>query len=298
MPADLRSWREAFAAYVAKKTAAVMSAPTAPYVTVAAHPGEHMRPIATPWSAARFGGPFYVREPDGALLPTCSLVFVQSADRNTVAEDPASLGGGATDYHVVYEGLSRVAADAVLAGSRTASGGETIRSVWHPELVNLRQTMGLGRHPTQIIATLRGVDLDRGMLFNVPDVPVVLLTAAAGATIMAKSLVARPWIRVVLLQDHTDLTKAFATLRADGIRRVSCVGGRSLAADLLALMLVDDLYLTTSARKGGVPDTSLPAEAFTGELVLEKRGTREDLGVVFQHFDLRHQREHWTVQTG
>ena len=298
MPTDSRSWSKAFDAYVAEKTAAAMSAPTAPYVTVAAHPDENMRPIATPWSASRFGGPFYVREPAGALLPTCSLVFVQSADRNTVAEDPASLGGGATDYHVVYEGLSRVVADAVLAGSRTASAGETIRSVWHPELVELRQTMGLRRHPTQIVATLRGVDLDRGMLFNVPDVPVVLLAATAAATIMEKSLIARPWIRVVLLRDHTDLTKAFATLRAEGIRRVSCVGGRSLAADLLALMLVDDLYLTTSARKGGVSDTSLPAEAFTGDLVLEKRGTREDLGVVFQHFGLRHQREHGTMQTG
>lgn len=296
MPTDSRSWREAFDGYVTKKTAAAMSASTAPYVTVAAHPNEGLRPIATPWSASSFGGPFYVREPTG-LLPTCSLVFVQSADRNTVAEDPASLGGGATDYHVVYEGLSRVVADAVLAGSRTGCAGEPVRSVWHPELVDLRRTMGLGRHPTQIVATLRGVDLNRDMLFNVPDVPVVLLTAAAGATIMETSLIARPWIRVVLLRDHTDLTKAFATLRADGIRRVSCVGGRSLAADLLALKLVDDLYLTTSARKGGAPDTSLPAEAFTGELVLEKRGTREDLGVVFQHFDLHHEREHWTVQT-
>jgi riboflavin biosynthesis pyrimidine reductase len=158
--------------------------------------------------------------------------------------------------------------------------------------------MGLGRHPTQIIATLRGVDLDRGILFNVPDVAVVLLTDATGATVMEKRLAGRPWIRVVLLENRTDLTKAFATLRAQGIRRVSCVGGRSLAADLLALKLVDDLYLTTSARKGGVPDTSLPAEALTGELVLEKRGTREDLGVVFQHFDLHHKRQHWTAPTG
>ena len=298
MPAASRSWREAFAAYVTKKTAAAMSAPTAPYVTVVAHPDENLRPIATPWSASRFGGPFYVREPVGAQLPTCSLVFVQSADGNTVAEDPASLGGGATDYHVVYEGLSRVVADAVLAGSRTGSAGKTIFSVWHPELVDLRQTMGLRRHPTQIIATLRGVDLNRGLVFNAPAVPVVLLTDAGGATIMEKSLAARPWIRLVLLRDRADLTKAFAALRADGIRRISCVGGRSLAADLLALKLVDDLYLTTSAQKGGVPDTSLPAEALTGELVLEKRGTREDLGVVFQHFDLHHKREHWTVQTG
>jgi len=33
----------------------------------------------------------------------------------------------------------------------------------------------------QIIATISGLDLDRALLFNVPDVPVVLLTTAGGA---------------------------------------------------------------------------------------------------------------------
>jgi hypothetical protein len=65
-----------------------------------------------------------------------------SANGNTVAEDPASLGGGATDHHVIYEGLSRVGADAVLVGARTVHGGDTIFSVWHPDMVNLRTRGG------------------------------------------------------------------------------------------------------------------------------------------------------------
>lgn len=292
MPADSTSyWRDKFAAFAAQKTTAAMRAKPVPYVTVAAHPTEDLRPIATPWSRAAFGGPFYVREPTGTRLPTCSLVFVQSADGNTVAEDPASLGGGATDYHVVYEGLSRVAADAVLVGARTVPAGETIFSVWHPEMVELRQTSGQARHPTQIVATLRGMDLNRGLLFNAPNLPVILLTASAGAMAMEKSLAARPWIRSVVMTNRTDLTQAFALLRAAGIHRIQCIGGRVLAADLLAVGLVDDLYLTTSAREGGVPDTPLPAEAFDGDLVVAKRGTGEDAGVVFEHFDLQKKRE-------
>src|SRR5687767_9367843 len=141
-----------------------MRAATMPYVTVAAQPAEHLQPIATPWSSSMFGGPFYVRAPAGPRLPTCSLVFVRSADGNTVAKNPASLGGGATDYHVVFEGLARVVADAVLVGSRTVHSGNTIFSVWHPEMVDLRQTSGLPRHPTQIVATLRGLDLSKGLL--------------------------------------------------------------------------------------------------------------------------------------
>src|SRR5688572_11233039 len=181
MFASSTSWRDAFTAFAAKKTAAAMGATLAPYVTVAAHRHGGFRPIGNPWSTSRFGGPFYVRDVTGSRFPTCSLVFVQSADGNTVSENPASLGGGATDYHVVYEGLSRVAADAVLVGARTLHGGNSIFSVWHPELVRLRETLGLPRHPTQIIATRRGVDLNRGLLFNVPDVRVIVLTQSAGA---------------------------------------------------------------------------------------------------------------------
>src|SRR5215213_7252546 len=121
---------DAFTAFVAKKTTAAVRALPAPYLTAGdEHPTRSLRPVATPWSHAAFGGAFYVREP-AAGLPTCSLVFVQSADGNTVATDPASLGGGATDYHVVYEGLSRVLADAVLAGAGTVCAGTSILSVW------------------------------------------------------------------------------------------------------------------------------------------------------------------------
>jgi riboflavin biosynthesis pyrimidine reductase len=287
MFANTTSWRDAFAAFAAKKTAAAMSATLAPYVTVAANLQEGLRPIGNPWSTSRFGGPFYVRDPTGSRFPTCSLVFVQSADGNTVSENPASLGGGATDYHVVYEGLSRVAADAVLVGARTLHGGKSIFSVWHPELVHLRETLGLPRHPTQIVATRRGIDLNRGLLFNVPDVRVIVLTQAAGAIDMERGLAARPWIHLVSIGDGNDLKDAFMTLRAGGIGCISCVGGRSLAAELIGDNLVDDLYLTTSVRSGGAPGTPLPPEAFDGVLALEKRGTGEDLGVAFQHFDLQ-----------
>ena len=61
-----------------------------------------------------------------------SLVFVQSNDGNTERRirNPSE---GPTDKHLIYEGLSRVAADAVLAGARTVHAGAFF-SVWHPEL--------------------------------------------------------------------------------------------------------------------------------------------------------------------
>jgi hypothetical protein len=73
-----------------------------------------------------------------------------------------------TDKHG-YEGLTRVSADAVLAGSSTVRGRRIVFSVWHPELVRLRQAFGQPRHLIQIIATHRGVPVDRELLSNVPE---------------------------------------------------------------------------------------------------------------------------------
>ena len=73
-----------------------------------------MRAIGNAWSRLHYDGDFYLP----ALprdVPAVSLVFVQSRDGNTASPHPERLGGGAADTHLIYEGLSRVAADAVLA---------------------------------------------------------------------------------------------------------------------------------------------------------------------------------------
>src|SRR5687767_7076940 len=155
------SWRERFDAYVERKTRAAAAAHLPPYVTALASAGARAEAIGNVWSIALFDGPFYLSPPRAADKPACSLVFVQSSDGNTVTRDPASLGGGDTDKHVVYEGLSRVAADGVLAGAETVRGGDVVFSVWHEQLVALRASLGRPRHPAQIVATLGGVDLDR-----------------------------------------------------------------------------------------------------------------------------------------
>jgi 5-amino-6-(5-phosphoribosylamino)uracil reductase len=282
-----QSWREAFSAFVERKTRAAIMAATPPYVTELAAPEQSLVAVGNAWSAFRFDGPFYVTALAERARPVCSLVFVRSADGNTVTSDPTSLGGGETDRHVVYEGLSRVAADAVLAGAGTVRGGRAIFSIWHPELVDLRQSLRLPRHPVQIVATLRGLDIDRGLLFNVPEVSVVVLTVPAGAATMEKSVAERPWIRIVTMQRPADLDQAVRTLRELKISRLSCIGGRTLATELLDLDLIDDVYLTTSPRRGGEPGTPMYPCPFEASVIVRKRGTAEEAGVLFEHFHLR-----------
>ena len=283
---QISDWGQRFGDYELHKTLAARAAVLEPLVTERDEPGEELAVIGNAWSRSMFGGLFHVSQPPSSDLPATNLVFVQSRDGNTVTNHPASLGGGEADKHLIYEGLSRVAADAVMAGARTVRNHDLVLSVWHPELVALRAAMALSRHPIQIVATLHGVALERGLMFNVPELRVVLLTGARGADAMRDAVKARPWVTLVVADDPADPRAAFGELRRLGIDRISCIGGRTLARPLLDAGLVQDLYLTTGIREGGEPGSPVSDQPLNGREVMRKRGTGADTGVIFQHIVL------------
>jgi riboflavin biosynthesis pyrimidine reductase len=283
------TWQDTFDAFTARKRKAAETARLPGYTTVVANDTDRvdLEPIASAWTAALFDGPFFESPAADPAQPAINAVFVQSADGNTGARNPASLGGGATDTHLIYEGLSRVRADAVLTGATTIQDSQMIFSVWHPELVRLRQAFGLPRHPAQIVATRNGrLGIASELLFNVPEVPVFILTSAAGAAILNPQVEPRPWITVLVSEPAAHLADVMKTLRADhGIRRISCIGGRTLATELIDAGLVRDLYLTTAPVPGGEPGTPF----YTGAAlphptcIVKKAGRAEEAGVVFEH---------------
>jgi 5-amino-6-(5-phosphoribosylamino)uracil reductase len=279
---DLTSFDE----FCARKTREAESAMLPPYSTEFVRPPSDAIPLGNEWSTRLFDGTFYVSPPRERRRPACSLVFVQSADGNTGARNPTALGGGETDKHLVYEGLSRAAADAVLSGAETIRDGQMICSVWHPELVRLRASLGKPRHPAQIVATLRGLDIN-SLVFNVPDVPVYVVTVGSCAMLMEQAFAERPWITPVVMERPSDLPRAFEQLRAHGLDIVSCIGGRRLATQLIDFGLIDDVYLTTSPRSGGEPGTPIHPRPLDGEVVVRKRGTGPELGVVFEQYAMR-----------
>jgi riboflavin biosynthesis pyrimidine reductase len=208
--------------------------------------------IGNDWSRQHFGGPFYVFDAP-PVTPAISLVFVQTRDGNTGASDPDDLGGGPTDKHLIYEGLSRVAADGVLAGASSV-GHSVFFAVNHPELVALRLELGFTRHPAQLVMSKDGnFDLD-ARVFTTPDAPVFVLAGDQCIKKLADEIARRPWITLIPTED--DLRSTFARLRSDhGIGRISAVGGRAAATSLVDAGLVQDIYLTTSPIDGGEPDT-------------------------------------------
>jgi len=272
-----------FDEFAARKTAQAVKARLEPWKTeFERRRGDHIA-IGSAWTRSLFDGDFYVSRPSSGDLPSTSLVFVESREGNTVAKDPSALGGGETDKHVIYEGLSRVAADAVMAGAETVRGGSIVFSVWHPELVSLRAALGLPRHPIQVVATLRGIRMDSTLLFNEPGIRVVLLTVASCSDAMRLELAERPWVTPIVMRSSHDLRAGFVALRRLGVNTMSCVGGRTLARQLLDAGLVQDLYLTKSPRSGGEPDTPLHDGPIAGEVVIRKHGTGADEGVRFVH---------------
>jgi riboflavin biosynthesis pyrimidine reductase len=278
-----------FQAFAERRTGAAEQAVIPPLVTIEDRSSRYpLQRIGNAWTRQRFDGDFYLFDPRRDL-PVMSLVFVQSRDGNTVVRDPATLGGGPVDFHLIYEGLSRVAADAVLAGAATV-GKRVFFSVWHPEIVALRRELGLPRHPAQVVVSRRGrVNLEQSLLFNVPGVPVFLMIDTDGLGHLKQPLAERSWITVVPVTNN-DLADAFRRLRREhGLTRISVVGGRTVATSLVDTGLIQDLGLTTSPREGGQPDTPFYAGHHSPalELIVSKRGTGT-AAITFEHFAVCH----------
>jgi riboflavin biosynthesis pyrimidine reductase len=255
-------------------------------VTVDLHRG-HFRAIGNTWSRALFHGDFY-RTSRKEDIPVTNLVFVESRDGNTGADDPSTLGGGETDKHAIYEGLSRVDADAVFVGATTARSDELVFSVWHPELVKLRLELGRSRHPAQaVVISKSSLHFETALMFQEPELPIFLVTTSDAATSLRLQVATRPWIQVIDGGKPLSMRGALRDLKARGIETVSAIGGRTTARALLREGVVHDLYLTTSPKPGGEPNTPLIEGPLDAPAVVVKEGTGPEEGVRFVHYGLR-----------
>lgn len=276
-----------FDAFVEEKTRNASAARICTLATVIERSGVAATRIGNQWTRRHYDGDFPLVI-TSASRTNLSLAFVQSPAGNTAATDPRTFGAGETDEHLLYEGLTRVAADAVLAGARTLHR-RAFFSVWHPELVALRLALGLSRHPAQIVVSKRGhVDLT-SLLFNVPEVPVLLIGGEECLERHAVALRERPWVHLIAWPVD-ELTGPIDRLRLEhGIRRISAVGGRMTATRLVDDGLAQDIYLTTGSREGGTANTPWYAGTRPPSVTVASRKEWTDAGsrIVFQHLLIR-----------
>ena len=203
--------------------------------------------------------------------------------------NPSTLGGGEADKHLIYEGLvARGRGRRAVAARATIRGGDLVLSVWHPELVALRASLGLPRHPMQIVATLHGIDLERGLMFNVPELRVTVITVARGAEAMRHGLAARPWITPIVMDDAHDLAGAFRQLRRLGVRR-AVVHRRPDARRAADRCGADSGPVSdhVGAVRRRTEHAVLRGAARGRRLIARKHGTGADRGVVFEHLKVQ-----------
>ncbi len=284
-------WPERFQRFVDQKTAAATEAEIPGYRTLESH-GQALglHGVGNAWTRKRFDGPFFESPAFDGSLPAINTVFVRSADGNTGTDNPMELGGGLSDKHLMYEGLSSVHADAILTGASTIRGEQMVMAIWHPELVALRASLGLGRYPAQVVATRTGeLNVEGALLYNVPELRVFILTGDAGARALTPYTKQRPWIHVLSAGPKSDVIAGLKILHSGyAIARVSCIGGRTLTTQLIDAGVVQDIYLTTSPRLGGEPGTPFytGAHPLDTRLSVRKAGRDDEAGVVFEHFVL------------
>jgi riboflavin biosynthesis pyrimidine reductase len=278
-----------FETYCQRRQNEAVSASLSGFYTIEdAAAGYGLVALGNAWTRRLYDGDFYrAAIPDGNVArPVVSLVFVQSRGGNTVADNPSALGGGETDKHLIYEGLSRVDADAVLAGAATARSEKMVFSVWHPELVDLRQSLGRTRHPAQVVVTDSGnLPIERGLMFDEPMLPVYLITKSPAVAGLRARLGDRPWVEVIDAGSVVSLPAAMRHLHARGLRVISAIGGRRTATALLRDGLISDIYLTTSPIEAGEPNTPFyEGPPLNMSRVLLKAGRGTEQGVRFEHF--------------
>ena len=250
-------------------------------------PARRLRTIGNAWTRAHYDGDYHLFDPPTGL-PAMSMVFVQSRDRNTVIANPARLGGGAADTHLIYEGLSRVAADAVLAGAATV-GANVFFSVWHPELVSLRRDLA-SASPSSADrdVTARTRQSERAAVQRARYTGIPRCVAKMPVAIWHTGSPSAPGSRSCRCPKAA-WWDAFARLRLDhGLSRISVVGGRSAASALVDAGLVQDLNLTTTSHDGGEPDTPYYSGAHPPqlELIVRKHGLGDTAPITFEHFGL------------
>jgi riboflavin biosynthesis pyrimidine reductase len=239
-----------FADYCRRKEEAALAAPLTSLKTIAEEAGgADLLSFGNAWSRQLFDGDFHRSAgPASPDLPSVSLILTETPSgtgpMTTMAVAPAETFG-ATVPHLLHEGLTRVDADAVLGGIRSAATGNQLCSVWHPQLVKLRAARGVPRHPIQVLITNScEPGFDDCLLFREPSLQVIVVTRTSLVATARAKLASCPWVQVMGAGDPLDLRLALTQLRASGIAVISAVGGRRVATSLLDAGLVTDLYIT------------------------------------------------------
>lgn len=221
--------------------------------------------------------------------PHTTVVLAMSADGKIadVRRSPPQFSSPADQAHLE----SQVAqADGALFGAGTLRAGGTAMSISNPDLLQQRKQQGKPPQPVQIVCS-RSAQIDPQLRFFRQEIPRWLLTTVAGAKHWHGSKFER-----ILVEETVDQSihwiGAFARLAEMGLERLAILGGGELIASLLAVDLIDEVWLTVCPLILGGADAPTPVEGsgFLADLAprLELLTAEIIEQEVFLHYRLHH----------
>jgi riboflavin biosynthesis pyrimidine reductase len=227
-------------------------------------PGSAFRVLLEQDDTSGVGLPGEIREIYGGdwILPDPARIyhysnFVMSHDGKVSFAVSGHEGGGAVSGFNAHDqwlmGLLRARADAVLVGANTLRTES--EHLWTSDFIypsdsalfhSLRAAEGREPYPLQVFLTRQGVIPPGAAVFDHPELRVVIVTTAQGATqLKNKGAIAAD---VVVAGDtEVDMSVVHRRLFEDyGVRTVLSEGGPSVYASLVQANQVDEEFLTLS----------------------------------------------------
>ncbi len=206
--------------------------------------------------------------------PYMVLNFVMSVDGRVAVNGRAGSLGSVVDRELMRQ--IRGGADALLIGAGTLRA-EAIDPRVPPEIAERRKSAGRSPQPLFVLITASGKVPDR-KLFHMAEVPRLVLGSRTAKLGWLQET--DPEAEVETFdQGWVDLSDAFRYLRSRGIRSVVCEGGPTLAGDLAARGLVDELFLTVAPKIVG----GAGPRVLEGVLAITPQESRLDLVSVHEN---------------
>lgn len=222
--------------------------------------------------------------------PHTTVVLAMSADGKIadVTREPARFSSPADQTHLEKQ-VALV--DGVLLGASTLRSYGTTMSVSNPQLLEQREQQGKSPQPVQIVCSY-SAEIDPKLRFFRQSVPRWLLTTATGAKRWQSLGESFERILVVdTLPGGIDWNDAFGQLTQLGMRRLGILGGGELVASLLAVDLIDEIWLTVCPLLlgGATAPTPVGGEGFSSKSArhLELLGVETIEQEVFLHYRLQ-----------
>jgi 5-amino-6-(5-phosphoribosylamino)uracil reductase len=192
------------------------------------------------------------------LRPQMTVVLAMSAD-GKIADawrSPARFGSMADRTHLETQ-IAQV--DGVLFGAGTLRAYGTTLRVTTPTLLQQRQQQGKPPQPIHLVCS-QSADLNPDARFFQQAVPRWLLTTLAGAEAWGD----RPEFDQILVaftaEGKLDWVNTLHQIAALGLETMVVAGGGKLIASLLALDLIDELWLTVCPVILGGAQAPTPVE--------------------------------------